>query len=280
MTGRRMRGGGRRGARAGAGARAATTRRRAPRRTRSSSRSCRGGRPGPRRRRSTRSSPRSGSPTRASTPSTPRSPAAPARTARVELAKRLQDDDPPDVWQTFAGKSVQGYAQPRRGPQRRLGLRGRGPARADAPHDPAVAHARRAPVRRPDRRAPQQRPVVQQASCSSRPASAPPSSGYTLDAFLADLEKVKASGRDAAVPRRQGPVHHRRAVREHAAELDRRRGWKDMVDDELDWRGDRVQTALKRFGDDAALHRSAGERADVGRGDEEARVRAAARSSR
>ena len=31
-------------------------------------------------------------------------------TARVALAKRLQKDDPPDVWQTFAGKSVQGYA--------------------------------------------------------------------------------------------------------------------------------------------------------------------------
>ena len=45
--------------------------------------------------------------------------------AIVELAKRLQHDDPPDVWQTFAGKSVQGYAQPRRGPQRRVGLRPR-----------------------------------------------------------------------------------------------------------------------------------------------------------
>ena len=31
--------------------------------------------------------------------------------AIVALAKRLQRGDPPDVWQTFAGKSVQGYAQ-------------------------------------------------------------------------------------------------------------------------------------------------------------------------
>src|SRR5690348_11321631 len=30
--------------------------------------------------------------------------------AIVELAKRLQKNDPPDVWQTFAGESVQGYA--------------------------------------------------------------------------------------------------------------------------------------------------------------------------
>ena len=31
--------------------------------------------------------------------------------AIVALAKRLQQGDPPDVWQTFAGKSVQGYAE-------------------------------------------------------------------------------------------------------------------------------------------------------------------------
>jgi glucose/mannose transport system substrate-binding protein len=28
--------------------------------------------------------------------------------AIVELAERLQDDNPPDVWQTFAGESVRG----------------------------------------------------------------------------------------------------------------------------------------------------------------------------
>ena len=46
--------------------------------------------------------------------------------AIVALAKRLQHDDPPDVWQTFAGKSVQGYASRGVGPQRRVGLRQRG----------------------------------------------------------------------------------------------------------------------------------------------------------
>ena len=30
--------------------------------------------------------------------------------AVVALARRLLKDDPPDVWQTFAGKSVQAYA--------------------------------------------------------------------------------------------------------------------------------------------------------------------------
>ena len=89
---------------------AAATRRRAPRRARSNSRSCRGGPRGPSRRPSTPCSPPSARQTRASRSSTARSPGGAGSNAIVELAKRLQRNDPPDVWQTFAGKSVQGYA--------------------------------------------------------------------------------------------------------------------------------------------------------------------------
>ena len=57
--------------------------------------------------------------------------------AIVELAKRLQDGDPPDVWQTFAGKSVQGYAS--RGAIRSVAsvFDERGSGGEDAPDDPA-----------------------------------------------------------------------------------------------------------------------------------------------
>ena len=60
------------------------------------------------------------------------------------------------------------------------------------------------------------------SGCSSRPVSGRRRADYTLTAFLADLERVKASG---AVPGagRAGPLHHRRAVRERAAQLDRGR---------------------------------------------------------
>ena len=187
-------------------ARAATTRRRAPRRTRSSSRSCPGGPRGPRRPRSTPSSPRSGRPTRASTPSTPRSPAAPARKAIVELAKRLQDDDPPDVWQTFAGKSVQGYAEPRRGPQTSRRSSSASDLRARMqPDDPAVAVMRDGRPYGVPTGAHRSNVLWFNTRLLERAGVTPPSSGYTLAAFLADLEKVKASGGDAAVPRRQGP---------------------------------------------------------------------------
>ena len=49
----------------------------------------------------------------------------------------------------------------------------------------------------------------------------PPSSGYTLDSFIADLGKVKASGATPLCLGGKDPLHHGRAVREHAAELDR-----------------------------------------------------------
>jgi glucose/mannose transport system substrate-binding protein len=78
---------------------------------------------------------------------------------------------------------------------------------------------------------------------------AAPSSGYTLAAFLADLEKVKASG---AVPLCLGGQDRFTTVELFENTLLSSiggRGWKDIVADEFDWRGGQVQTALKRFGD-------------------------------
>ncbi|HUR85955.1 MAG TPA: ABC transporter substrate-binding protein [Solirubrobacteraceae bacterium] len=167
--------------------------------------------------------------------------------AIVELAKRLQRDDPPDVWQTFAGESVRGYA--RRGVIRSV---------SSVFGDDLVA--RMHPV------------IARSVMRDGRPYGVPtgahrsnmlwfnkrllehagvvtPSSGYTLDAFLADLRKIKAFG---TVPLCLGGKD-----RFTTAELLEntllssigRSGWQDMVDDDLDWRGGRVRTALKRFGD-------------------------------
>jgi glucose/mannose transport system substrate-binding protein len=82
----------------------------------------------------------------------------------------------------------------------------------------------------------------------ARAGVSPPSRGYTLAALLADLEKVKRTG---TVPLCLGGKD-----RFTTAELFENTllssigigGWRDMVGDELDWRGDRVQTALKNFG--------------------------------
>ncbi|MDX6678824.1 MAG: glucose/mannose transport system substrate-binding protein [Solirubrobacteraceae bacterium] len=168
--------------------------------------------------------------------------------ARVELAKRLQDDDPPDVWQTFAGKSVKGYAA--RDVVRSVAsvfqaddLRARlqptilrSLLRDGSPYGvPTGAH--RSNVLWFNKR------LLERAGVS------PPSGGYTVAAFLADLAKVQSSG---AAPLCLGGKD-----RFTTAELLENvllsaiggDGWNDMVDDKLDWRSGRVEQALARFGE-------------------------------
>jgi glucose/mannose transport system substrate-binding protein len=166
--------------------------------------------------------------------------------ARVELAKRLQHGDPPDVWQTFAGKSVQGYAA--RGAVRSVDavfedLRARmqpeilrSLLRDGRPYGvPTGAH--RSNVLWFNKR------LLDRAGVS------PPSSGYTLAAFAADLEKLEASG---TVPLCLGGKDRFTTVElfeNTLLSIVGARGWKDVVDDEFDWRGGQAQTALKRFGE-------------------------------
>jgi len=167
--------------------------------------------------------------------------------AIVALAQRLQKGDPPDVWQTFAGKSVQGYA--RRHVVRSLetmfdaeGLRSKmhptilaSVQRGGQPYGvPTGAH--RSNVLWFNRK------VLEKAGVK------PPSGTYTMPAFLADLKTVQDAG---AVPLCLGGKD-----RFMTAELFENtllssigtRGWSDMVADDLHWRGQQVQTALRRFG--------------------------------
>ncbi|MEA2188745.1 MAG: glucose/mannose transport system substrate-binding protein [Solirubrobacteraceae bacterium] len=167
--------------------------------------------------------------------------------AIVQLAKRLQDDDPPDVWQTFAGKSVQGYAS--RGVIRRVASVFE---REDLPaemhptilrsvmHDgrpygvPTGAH--RSNILWFNKR------LLEKAGVT------PPASGYTLAAFLADLQKVKASGATALCLGGKDRFTTVELFENTLLSAIGSRGWKDMVADEFDWRSDQVHMALKRFG--------------------------------
>ena len=177
--------------------------------------------------------------------------------AIVELAKRLQDGDPPDVWQTFTGKSVQGYA--RRGVVRSVAsvFEREDLGRGCTPRSCARSCATASPYGVPTGRASQQRPVVQhEAARAGRRQPA-----------VERLHARRVPGRpregqglrgDAAVPRRQGPVHHGRAVREHAAELDRdRAAGRTWSTTSSTGAATGCRTALKRFGDHARLHRPA-----------------------
>ena len=167
--------------------------------------------------------------------------------AIVALAKRLQRDDPPDVWQTFAGKSVQDYA--RRGQVRSVAAvfgtedlaKRMNPAilasvmRKGEPYGvPTGAH--RSNVLWFNRG------LLEKAGVT------PPGTGYTLAAFLADLEKVKASGATPLCLGGRDPFTTVELFENVLLSQIGTGGWKDMVDDELRWRSDRVQTALKRFG--------------------------------
>jgi glucose/mannose transport system substrate-binding protein len=167
--------------------------------------------------------------------------------AIVELAKRLQSGDPPDVWQTFAGKSVQGYA--RRGVVRSV----------ESVFDHGELRKRMNPtILRSVMRGGRPYGVPTGAHRSNvlwfnqklleHAGVTPPSSGYTLAAFLADLEKVKASG---ATPLCLGAKDRFTTVELFENTLLSTigpPGWRDMVDDDLQWRSSRVKAALKAFG--------------------------------
>jgi glucose/mannose transport system substrate-binding protein len=167
--------------------------------------------------------------------------------AIVELAKRLQRDDPPDVWQTFAGKSVQGYAKRRQ-------------VRSVA-----------AVFEHEDLRARMQPTILKSVMRDGQPYGvptgahrsnvlwfnkallakagvSPPSSDYTLASFLADLRKVKASGTAPLCLGAKDPFTTVELFENTLLSSIGTSGWKDVVGDDLDWRGNRVQTALKRFG--------------------------------
>jgi glucose/mannose transport system substrate-binding protein len=167
--------------------------------------------------------------------------------AIVELAKRLQRDDPPDVWQTFAGKSVQGYA-------RRGVVRSVAPVFASdnlgARMNPTILKS----VMRDGR--PYGVPTGAHRSnvlwfnkkLLDRAGVGPPSSGYTLAAFLADLAKVKAAGAAPLCLGGKDPFTTVELFENTLLSSIGTSGWKRMVGDDLDWRGDKVRTALKRFG--------------------------------
>ena len=81
-----------------------------------------------------------------------------------------------------------------------------------------------------------------------RAGVSPPSSGYTIDGFLADLEKVEASGAAALCLGGKDRFTTAELFENILLSAIGQQGWRDMVDDKLDWRGDRVKSALRRFG--------------------------------
>lgn len=167
--------------------------------------------------------------------------------AIVELAKRLQRNDPPDVWQTFAGKSVQGYAS--RGVVRNVAsIFAR--ERLNATMNPTILTALmhdHQPYGVPTG-AHRSNVLWFNTKLLERAGVARPASGYTIGSFIGDLEKIKASG---ATPLCLGARDRFTTVELFENTLLSSigpRGWQHMVHNGLDWRSKPVQTALNNFG--------------------------------
>ena len=167
--------------------------------------------------------------------------------AIVALAKRLQAGNPPDVWQTFTGKSVQGYAE--RGTIRDVSSVLTGD----------VSAAMHPTIRQSLNRGGKPYGVPTGAHRSNvlwfnidllrKAGITPPAGNYTVDAFLSDLHKIKASGATALCLGGKDPFTTVELFENTLLSTIGTAGWKDMANDRLDWRSAEVRSALHSFGD-------------------------------
>jgi glucose/mannose transport system substrate-binding protein len=168
--------------------------------------------------------------------------------AIVALAKRLQQNDPPDVWQTFTGKSVQGYAE--RGSVREVssvytagGL--------DAAMEPTILRSLRRggkPYGVPTG-AHRSNVLWFNPSVLARAGVTAPAAGYPLATFQADLAKVKAAGVAPLCLGGKDPFTTVELFENVLLSTIGTEGWRDMAADGLDWRSRQVVSALRTFGD-------------------------------
>jgi glucose/mannose transport system substrate-binding protein len=167
--------------------------------------------------------------------------------AIVALAKRLQAGDPPDVWQTFAGKSVRGYAA-------------RGTVRdVSSVLTAEVSAAMQPTIRQSLNQGGKPYGVPTGAHRSNvlwfnidllrKAGVTPPTGDYSLATFLTDLQKVKASGATALCLGGKDPFTTAELFENTLLSTIGTAGWKNMINDRLDWRSAKVRTALRSFGD-------------------------------
>jgi glucose/mannose transport system substrate-binding protein len=168
--------------------------------------------------------------------------------AIVSLAKRLQNDDPPDVWQTFAGASVRGYAD--RGTVRDVSS-----VFAAGGLDAAMQPTILASLKRDGKPygvptgAHRSNVLWFNSAVLARAGVAPPPADYPLATFLDDLEKLKASGATALCLGGRDRFTTVELFENVLLGTIGVQGWRDMAADRLDWRGGDVRSALRTFGD-------------------------------
>jgi glucose/mannose transport system substrate-binding protein len=168
--------------------------------------------------------------------------------AIVTLARRLQRDDPPDVWQTFAGRAVAGYAD--RGTVRDVtSVFDTGDLRAST--HPAILRALTHDGRPYGVATGAHRGNVLwfNTAALAKAGVAPPSAGYDLAAFLGDLRRLRDAGVTPLCLGARDPFTTVELFENVLLSVVGADGWRNLTGDALDWRGGRVQEALRSFGE-------------------------------
>lgn len=166
---------------------------------------------------------------------------------QVALAARLRAGDPPDVWQTFLGSSLRAwvdadriaeatevYKQANLGPNLPPTLLDAATYRDKQWGVPTGSH--RGNVLWFNQR------VLRDARVAA------PGTGYTPEAFAADLDKVAASGRTPLCLGGKDRFTATELFENTLLGLIGQDGWTKIRDDSFDWRGPQLREALARFG--------------------------------
>jgi glucose/mannose transport system substrate-binding protein len=167
--------------------------------------------------------------------------------AIVALAKRLQKGEPPDVWQTFAGQSVQGYAG--RGTVRDLSSIYTGDLRATMQPTILQSLMRDGKPYGVPTGAHRSNVLWYNIALLKKAGVTPPSSGDSLATLQADLRKIKASGTAPLCLGGKDAFTTVELFENVLLSTIGTNGWQKMTNDNLDWRGGNVRAALRSFSD-------------------------------
>lgn len=166
---------------------------------------------------------------------------------QVALAARLQAGDPPDVWQTFLGSSLQAWVDAGRladatdvFEKTKLG-----PTMPPTLLDAATVDGKKWGVPTGSHRG---NVLWFNMNVLRKAGVAVPGPGYTVAAFTADLAKVDASGATALCLGGKDRFTSAELFENTLLGVVGSGGWTSVRDDRFDWRGDQVKEALTQYG--------------------------------
>jgi glucose/mannose transport system substrate-binding protein len=167
--------------------------------------------------------------------------------AQVVLAQRLLAGDPPDVWQTFPGGALSAFV----GQDQVLdvspvyALSGMALAMPKVVLDGLTIDGKQYGVPTSSHRG---NMLFFHLGLLRNAGVTPPASGYTADAFAADLEKLKAAGITPLCLGAKDPFTTAALFENTLLGVVGPDGWGRIAVDRFDWNGPQARQALDRFG--------------------------------